>query len=120
MLSRVRSVCCFSKLAVEEKQKRGELEAEVLILMAKLEAAEADKAALAKQLIEASTAAEAEKAALTKQLTEVKADNDALVSAPSIRRTLALKVGLSSPKKMSPRKGSVGSISEEALSAPAN
>lgn len=111
MLSRVRSVCCFSKLAVEEKQKRGELEAEV---------AEADKAALAKQLNEASTAAEAEKAALTKQLTEVKADNDALVSAPSIRRTLALKVGLSSPKKMSPRKGSVESISEEALSAPAN
>ena len=38
--------------------------------MAKLEAAEADKAALAKQLNEASTAAEAEKAALTKQLTE--------------------------------------------------
>ena len=38
----------------------------------------------------------------------------------SIEEGEEVQVGLSSPKKMSPRKGSVESVSEEALSAPAN
>lgn len=72
VFSRVRR--CFNWTAVEEKQKQDELEAKVLTLMAKLEAAEADNAAL------------------TKQLHEVQAENEELQLSPSIRKTLGLKV----------------------------
>jgi septal ring factor EnvC (AmiA/AmiB activator) len=134
MLTRVSSaICCFSKTACEEKQKRVELESEVLALKAQLSAAEKDKKALI-------AAAEAEKTALMKHLDEektkqddllnviekVQAENEDLRLSPvSIRRTVALKVrklSTSSPFRGTKDKDATlsESTSADSLAAPAN
>jgi hypothetical protein len=61
-------------VALEEKQKRDDLEVQVMTLMAKLAAAEEDKAAL------------------TKQLDEVQTQHEDLLKSPSIRKTVSMKV----------------------------
>jgi hypothetical protein len=121
---------CFSKTVVEEKQRQDELQAEVMTLMAKLQAAEADnstltkqlhetttgaeadKMALTKQLNEANTIAEADKMALTKKLNQVQSENEELLLSPSLHKTIGLKV-----RKMS--MGTFGGHSLYSLSAPA-